>query len=281
MSEPGESIELPSLLLLSEAGREFCAARGIILRDIRTRSGERAEGFAWSSFRAEAISRLVSHGFLSALEVSRPEMVSARPQILALVRAVVASVLERRIRAELRRGRRPGCAIASNERYASYSRRKGIAEHLAILSMEFVQAAEKCYLKHLASRDPRARNARDRIDALLAQASFRERLITHAAQRGELLVFRVEIEAGAVRVGIRNRGLIDSGGAEEFDARNAESIYHARLADECAFEGIGFGSTVSRDRGRGETRSVISLSFDRNEHEGHVVLLRRAAAEAI
>ncbi|MDP3179115.1 MAG: hypothetical protein Q8M76_14505 [Spirochaetaceae bacterium] len=251
------SIELPSLLLLSEAGMNFCLARGIILRDLRTRGGERAEGLAWSSFKADALARLVRHGFLAALEISRPEMVSARSHILKAVSSIVSGVLDRRMRAELGPGlgRTPGSAI---ERYA---RRMGIAEHLAILSMEFVQAAEKRYLLHLASKDPRARKEMDRIDGMLAHAAFRERLISHAAQRGELLVFRVEIEEAAVRVSIRNRGLLDLGAERGFEVRGAESVYHQRLSRECAVAGMGFGSSVSCDRTRGETLALIELRF--------------------
>lgn len=97
----------------------------------------------------------------------------------------------------------------------SYSGRLELSSMIALNLMEFIQQAEKAHFLNLAERDQFTRNNPQSIPVLLADAGFRQRLITKALLQKEMLVLNMNFEGNphgagglVVEITVRNRGIV-------------------------------------------------------------------------
>ena len=369
-------ISIAAKYLLNEAGQKYCAQLKFPVRDLRTQDGVRAIGFDWKVCNIGLLKKLVIHGLVTTIEIARPEFVSARSNLIDLVRTILDGMLIKRFRPELKRrlresptaerlaadpgfvalvGDRAAVSTALRERAVwasalrasieadcaarirhanengtcddeemqrvsdlleaiddetaliltlggsalvgtateviySYARRMGIAEHLSLMLMEFVQVAEKSFFQNLAERDLYVRNHPEELEHLLGESSFRERLLKHAAQRDELMVLRLSFSGtvmnpaapSVTEITVRNRGLIGYASRKDVMGRKLRMVkensieqilmadteggalgllYHSLLAENCAAEGMGFRSSVVRDEAKDETIATLALSL--------------------
>ncbi|HSV56998.1 MAG TPA: STAS domain-containing protein [Magnetospirillaceae bacterium] len=100
---PGKPLSLAGKYILNEAGQRYCAQLRIPVRDLRTFAGERAIGFDWKVCRLDLLKKLVVHGLITTIEISKPEFVSARHALLDLTRTILCGILYKRFRPELKR----------------------------------------------------------------------------------------------------------------------------------------------------------------------------------
>jgi anti-anti-sigma factor len=175
----------------------------------------------------------------------------------------------------------------------SFRRRMEITEHLSLMLMEFIQVAEKSFLLNLAERELYVRSHPEELERMLGEREFREKLLLKAEERGELVVFRLSffgtfldpLAPSHVEISLRNRGLIGYSSRQDVlsrrqkmvkensldeilkaDAASGEGsglglIYHTRIEEACAREGMGFSGSVRRDEPRDETVATITLSL--------------------
>jgi hypothetical protein len=365
------AIELRAKYFLSDAGLAYCIGHRIPLREMHSHSNERSSGFEWGSCRIDSLMRLAADDFLSAVEMDRPEFVTVRAPLVALIRTLLTGLLVSRFKSELQvrisagsgaiglssgaplsRGTAAAARLGKKgwvdsllaalaqecERGAAaeslpseegdlslrcarlcsaideetmlllalggrralglaarivlaYAGRMGIAEYLALMVVEFIQLAEKSYLQNLAERDRYVRAHPQELPRLLANSSFREKLLEIAARRGESMQLRVAFTrepagAGAsqrMEITTRTRGLIgyasrnevvnrrikvvktmDMGALLKLAAGNDSCaelglVYHSNLGLACEGVGMGFSSKVVLDEGKDETLAVMSV----------------------
>jgi len=96
-------LDLPGKYVLNEAGQRYCSQLRIPVRDLRTFAGDRAVGFDWKVCKLDLLRKLVVHGLITTIEISRPEFVSARHALLDLTRTILSGILLKRFRPELKR----------------------------------------------------------------------------------------------------------------------------------------------------------------------------------
>lgn len=95
-------LPLAAKYLLNEAGQRYCAQLRIPLADLRTQDGVRAVGFDWKTCNLELLRKLVIHGLVTTIEIARPEFVSARAELIEMVRTILDGMLIKRFRPELK-----------------------------------------------------------------------------------------------------------------------------------------------------------------------------------
>jgi hypothetical protein len=108
-----DTIDLEAKYFLNADGLDYCLKNRIPVRDLLGRDMGRSSGFEWRSCRVETLSRLVSGGFLSAVEATRPEFVTVRESLVKLAGVVLTGLLLSRFRADLWRRVSSDSSIAS------------------------------------------------------------------------------------------------------------------------------------------------------------------------
>ena len=108
-----DSIDLEAKYFLNADGLAYCLKNRIPIRDLLSRDMGRSSGFEWRSCRVEALSRLVSKGFLSAVETTRPEFVTVREPLVKLAGVVLTGLLVSGFRADLRKRVSSDSSVAS------------------------------------------------------------------------------------------------------------------------------------------------------------------------
>lgn len=96
-------LDLPGKYILNDAGQRYCTQLRIPVRDLRTFSGEKAVGFDWKVCKLDLLRKLVVHGLITTIEITRPEFVSARHALLDLIRTILTGIILKRFRPELKR----------------------------------------------------------------------------------------------------------------------------------------------------------------------------------
>ena len=246
-----ERIDFRAKYFLSPRGVDYCVGHRVPLKDLRGADGLKSVGFEWSRCRAASLERLVIGGLLESIELDRPEFLSVRPSLIAMIRSALHGAVVGRFRGELRRLLPPaaggavadvsdvlrecarraaprdpeadgsalrlgarllgeadpgtlGLALSSAEGLGAvadsvlaHASRMELAEQLALLLAEFVQVAEKSHMRNLADHDRYARSHPDELQDLLADSSFRARLIEAGERRGDVMALRVSFFEGA------------------------------------------------------------------------------------
>lgn len=108
-----DTIDLEAKYFLNADGLDYCLKNRIPIRDLLGRDMGRSSGFEWRSCRVETLSRLVSGGFLSAVEATRPEFVTVRESLVKLAGVVLTGLLLSRFRADLWRRVSSDSSVAS------------------------------------------------------------------------------------------------------------------------------------------------------------------------
>jgi hypothetical protein len=97
-----EAIDLEARYFLTKSGERYCAQSRIPVKDMQTREGERISGFEWKRCKIELLKKLVIHGLLTSIEITRFEFVSKRSPLIGLTRAMLTGILLKRFRAHLK-----------------------------------------------------------------------------------------------------------------------------------------------------------------------------------
>jgi hypothetical protein len=174
---------------------------------------------------------------------------------------------------------------------ATYARRMSLASQLSLFLMEFIQIAEKSYFQSMAEHDRYVRAHPDELPRLLAEPSFRDRLIEIASRRGEAMVLRASFaslpdERGSpqcLEIAVKTKGLIGYDAEMRERGKKGKSVkrtdmssllkrvarddeyadlslaYYAGLEDACNREGMSLASSVSLDEMKNETVATMRI----------------------
>lgn len=175
----------------------------------------------------------------------------------------------------------------------AYAGRLELSGMIALNLMEFLQQAEKAHFLNLAERDQFARKSPEAIPQLLANATFRERLIERAKRQNEMLVMNMSFEGSprgpgglVVKITVRNKGVagnsrrhesltsrgegrvlseddlgsVDGDLAKE-DLSDLAFMNLAALTLLCRDQGIALDVGLTRDERADETVATMTLVF--------------------
>jgi hypothetical protein len=174
----------------------------------------------------------------------------------------------------------------------AYAGRMELAEQLALLLVEFVQVAEKSYIRSMADHDRYARSHPEELQRLLADPAFRARLVEAGTRRGDAMTLRLAFEdsgdgrsaPGRMEISMRTKGLI---GRERLAAKgpkrdksvrmtDLESLlksaarddefaelslaYYTNFEEACEKAGMAFASSVALDAMKNETTATMRIA---------------------
>ncbi len=97
-----DTIDIEAKYFLNAEGVDYCVRNRIPVRDLHGRDMSRSSGFEWRKCGVDTLSRLVSGGYLSAIEATRPEFASAREPLVRLADIVLSGFLVSRFRSDLK-----------------------------------------------------------------------------------------------------------------------------------------------------------------------------------
>jgi len=84
-----KTINLPSRYILSENGVIFCTKTQIPVRDIRNHVGRTSSGLLKKTSSVHFVKNFIRHGLLSEIEITRPEFLSHRQDLISLITSSV------------------------------------------------------------------------------------------------------------------------------------------------------------------------------------------------
>jgi hypothetical protein len=179
------------------------------------------------------------------------------------------------------------------ETVLAYAGKMGLAEQLALLLVEFIQIAEKSYLRSMAEHDRYARSHPEDLPRLLAEPEFRARLIDAGSRMGDVMTLRISFggsrhDQGApadIAIALRTKGLIDRVNRPDSETKRGKSVrttdlesllksaarddsyadlslaYYAGFEQACAGEGMVFSSSVVLDEMKNESTATMRIAI--------------------
>ena len=97
-----DTIDIEAKYFPERRGSRLLRRNRIPVRDLHGRDMSRSSGFEWRKCGVDTLSRLVSGGYLSAIEATRPESASAREPLVRLADIVLSGFLVSRFRSDLK-----------------------------------------------------------------------------------------------------------------------------------------------------------------------------------
>ena len=95
------NIYLPANFVLTENGLKYCTDNSIPIRDVPI-GDRRKEGFSWEAYKAPLLQKLIKSRIISAIDISRPEFLSKRKEVIDLTKLLLYGLFYARLAPSLK-----------------------------------------------------------------------------------------------------------------------------------------------------------------------------------